>query len=350
MALGNTGTSTSAYLAPYAIADQVWSRLYDTFPLSLVSRATGPRGFKVAKTLAASNGVPDQATSDNGSFATNFDPSFEQISVTMPTYRSKVTISNELASDSRVIEFMSRRLAGQIAEAMTVAIIQTIAAKLIDETRYSEYNHFDVGAVGLGGTPKIHDHSGFACLANLSNIHRSRATWVFSPDGFQNFGTQEGRGNLVTLGVRQEDYLYGRLIGEGSAASGEMIMPLQGGGGGGGGGGKGGIGEGELSKTLPLHLRSRLVGRSPSSDSWHTAYLGCPVYTSTGLGVTDNQSTQAWAMLVDLSQFLLFDQPLSVQVDTQSQIANNQTVVHAAYRAAGQLLDPTAGWALVSPG
>ena len=350
MALSNNANQTGSLLAPRAIAEQVWTRLYDTFPMSLVSRGTGPRGFQVATTAAPTNGTIDIPASEGLAFGTNFDPTFEQVAFDMTTYRSKVVISNELAADSRVVEFMTTRLAGQLAEAVGQGIIQTIAATLQGESRYTEADHFDVGEVGAtSGNPKILNHSGFRCLSNLSNIHRSRACWVFSPDGFRNYGTQEGRGNLVTLGIRQEDYIYGRLIGEGSATANEVVVPLQGGGGG-GGGGKGGIeGEGELAKNLGLQLRSRLVGRSPTSDSWHTAYLGCPIYTSTGLADTHNASDGVWAMLVDLSQFMLFDQPLSVHVDTESLIANNQTVVHAMYRNTGELLDPTAGWGLVSP-
>lgn len=347
MALSNNATQTGRFIAPYAIAEKAWKRLYDSFPMTYVSRATGPRGFKITTTAAASNGATFVPTAEGQSTATNFDPTFTQTAVDLTSYRARVTVSNELAQDSTMVDFIANRLAGQLIESVGVKIVQTIAASLINANRYTAHHHFDVGAVGLTGAAKIEDHSGFHCLSNLTNPYRQRACWVFSPTGFLNYGTQEGRGNLVTLGVRQEDYLYGRLIGEASATSTQQISPLAGGGG--GGGGKGGEGEGELSKQLDLQLRSRLTARSPLNDSWHTAYLGCPVHTSTGLGVTHNQEDAAWAMLVDLSQYVLFDQPLSVYLDTESLIANNQTIVHAVYRNAGELMDPQAGWALVSP-
>jgi hypothetical protein len=117
-----------------------------------------------------------------------------------------------------------------------------------------------------------------------------------------------------------------------------------------GGGGGGGWGEMELlSSGINLSRRQRLSAATPIGHAdWQTAYLGRPVYTSTGLADTDNGAGDAWAMLVDLTAWIHFDQPLTVTLDTESLIAKNETVVHAAYRAAGAFMEETAGWALIA--
>lgn len=340
--------TNSTNLAERAIADMAWARIYDSFPIQFVSRASGPRGFKYARPDAASNGVPVVANENASISDSAWDPTFEEVSLDLSSFRAKVQISNELVADSRVWPFIAQRLAGQIIEEVGIKIVDDIATALIAASRTTGADHFDVGEVGLTGAPKIEDHSGFKCISEVNNEYRQRGCWIFSPSGFQNWGTQEGRSNMVTLGVRMEDHRYGRLIGEATGSGAQIISPLAGGGGG-GGGGKGGVEEGELSKTLPLHLRSRLIGMTPTQDEWHTAYLGNPVYTSSGLDVTHNGNGNAWAVFVDLSAYLLFDQPLSVKLDTESRLAQNQSTVHAVYRVAGELMEPTAGWALVSP-
>jgi hypothetical protein len=68
------------------------------------------------------------------------------------------------------------------------------------------------------------------------------------------------------------------------------------------------------------------------------------------MAAVHNEANGAWAMLVDLTAWLHFDQPLTVKLDSESLMSNNQTVIHAAYRAAGSFMEATAGWALVSPG
>ena len=117
----------------------------------------------------------------------------------------------------------------------------------------------------------------------------------------------------------------------------------------GGAGGNLGGGAEQAGSGLTLESRAKLVSKTPTTDQWHTAYLGCPVYTSTGLSATHNELDGVWMLVADMSAYLHFDQPLSVRLDTESRIAQNQTVIHAAYRAGGAFMEPTAGWAIVSP-
>ena len=232
MALSN---SNNGQLAPRTIAEAAWTRLYDSFPLNLVSRATGPRGFiQPASTNAADGTIQYLSEATAQGAESTFQPTINQKSDDLETYRASVLVSNQLLADSRVLEFIGARLAGQIIERVARDTVLAIATALKDASRFSEYNHFDVGAVGVTGTAKIEDHTGFKALSNLSNTYRSRACWVFSQTGLQNWGTQEGRINLVTLGVRQEDGAYRRVIGE--PMSSESLLAGGGGGGGGGGG------------------------------------------------------------------------------------------------------------------
>lgn len=366
MALSNSG---NGQLAPKAIAEMAWLRLYDTFPMAHVSRATGPRGMIYPYATTATTGTIATAAEAATTSTSAFDPTFDLKSSDLATYRARITVSNELLADSAVYPFIAQRLAGQIAETVAAKIVTDIRAALVTGSRYTSVSHFDIGKIGTGATQGINDHSGFKCWSNLSNIYRQRACWIFSPSGAENWGTQEGRNTLVTLGVRQEDYLYRRLVGEtttpsaalsnalgqfsGAAAAGEITTPGQGGVPAWAVGepieGEGGGGEQELSSSTKLEKRSMLTAASPTNDEWHTAYLGCPIYTSTGMAAVNNQAGNAWAMLVDLSAWLHFDQPLTVKLDSESLIDHNQTVIHAAYRAAGSFMESTAGWALVSP-
>lgn len=363
MALSN---SANTQLAQNAIAELAWIRLYDSFPMSMVSRASGPKGMiHPAATTASTGTIASVNEAAAQASEGTFQPTVQSLSSDLVTYRASVTMSNELVGDSQVFKFIADRLAGQIIEKVGATIVTGIREALEAASRYTEADHFDIGEVGLTGAAKIEDHSGFKCWSNLSNIYRSRAAWVFSQSGVQNWGTQEGRSALVTLGIRQEDYRYGRGIGTGSGFGGKgaaqpwnpasVYVPGNGGGGGGGPGDGGGVEEGGgapelLSASNALERRSAsLITSTPTTDTYHTAYLGCPVYTSAGMAATHNAAGDAWAMLVDLSAWLHFDQPLTVRLDTESKLEKNLTVVHAAYRAAGKFMEPTAGWALVSP-
>ena len=368
MALSNSG---NGQLAPRAIAEMAWLRLYDTFPMSYISRATGPRGMIYPYATTATTGTIATAAEAATTSTSNFDPTFGLKSSDLATYRARITVSNELLADSAVYPFIAQRLAGQIAETVAAKIVEDIRTALVSDSRYTAAHTFDIGKIGTGATANISDHSGFKCWSNLNNIYRQRACWIFSPSGAVNWGTQEGRNTLATLGVRQEDYLYKRLVGEtntpsaalsnaigefsGAYNAGEITTPGQAGtpdwalGDIGEEGGGGGEAEGELSSSKKLEKRSALTAASPTNDMWHTAYLGCPFHTSTGMAAVNNQAGNAWAMLVDLTAWLHFDQPLTVKLDSESLISNNQTVIHAAYRAAGSFMESTAGWALVSP-
>ena len=344
--------SNSTNLAAAAIAENAWVRLYDSFPLKWVTRATGARGFVQPKFTTDATGSTI-AIAENAAVgdAEAFTPAFGQVTGDLATYRSRVTISNELLSDSSVQNVISQRLSGQIIEMIGAKITNQIATALTDAGRYTEQTRFDTGAVTQSSATRSSDHSGFFCLSNLGNQYRERAVWIFSPTGFLNFGTQEGRFTMTPIG-------YDSVIWQEQAVKANEFLKSSGGGApvtvgvGGGGGGGGGFPVqqgGMLSAKLDLENRAaKLQTVSPKQTVIHSSYLACPIFTSTGLGAVNNAADQAWMMLVDLSSYLLFDQPLSITLDTESKIANNQTVVHAVYRAAGTFLEPTAGWAIVS--
>lgn len=348
MPLSNT---SNTQLAPFAISEMAWQRLCDSFPLHYVSRASGPRGLTYPRPTTASTGsVIAKSEASTQAAETTFQPVIEQVNKSLATYRAHITVSNELLADSGVQAFIADRLSCQIIEKVGTQIIADIATDMIAANRYTATTHWDIGALGTGAAAKIHDHSGHACLSNVSNVYRERGCWVFSADAWRNWGTQE-RTSLATLGVRRERIRRGRLIGEGTATN-DMLMQQNNpnaGGGGGPGGGPGGELEGELSASIPMERRTILRGTTPDHPTWQTAYLGSPIYTSGGLSDTDNAADEAFALFVDLSAYLLFDQPLTVSLDTESKVSKNQTVVHAAYRAVGAFMEPTAAWALVAP-
>ena len=343
--------SNSTNLAAAAIAENAWVRLYDSFPLKWVTRSTGARGFVQPKfTTTATGTTITIAEGEALGSAEAFSPTTAELTGTLASYRSQVTISNELLNDSSVQNVIAQRLSGQIIETVGAAICTEIAAALVLASRFTDQDFFDIGAVALSGTD-LNNHSAFHCLSNLGNQYRERAVWVFSPSGFRNFGTQEGRFTITPIGYDDVKWQsqattfasspLNRIGGQEGGASGA-------GGGDGGGGFFEGAPEGHSSKAK-LELRAdKLQTVMPAQTVIHSAYLSCPIFTSTGLAATNNLTNKAWMMLIDLSSYLLFDQPLSVTLDTESKIANNQTVVHAVYRAAGTLLEPSAGWAIDS--
>jgi|GEM_PF-2893166 len=89
-----------------------------------------------------------------------------------------------------------------------------------------------------------------------------------------------------------------------------------------------------------------LVIETPAREQkWSKGWLDSRVFMSDGLGAT-NTSGAVGMMLVDLSAYLNFCTPLEVRLDTESLLAQNQTIIHATYRCSGTLLEPTAGWAI----
>ena len=344
--------TNSTNLAAKTIAENAWSRLYDSFPLKWVTRATGARGFVQPQFTTTATGtviaIAENAAVGN---AEAWSPTTAESTGTLATYRSQITISNELLSDSTVLNVIAQRLSGQIIETIGAKITEQISSVLFANSRFTGGSYFDVGVVSRTGAAGSSDHSGFACLSNLGNQYRERAVWIFSPQAFANFGTQEGRFTMTAIG-------YDEVIWQDQATKGvEFIkntgagaaVAVGGGGGGGGGGGFPNQQGGALSAKLNLEQRADNLQTTPPSETViHSSYLSCPIFTSTGLGDINNGEDSAFMMLVDLSSYLLFDQPLSVTLDTESKIANNQTVVHAVYRAAGTFLEPSAGWAIIS--
>lgn len=341
--------TNSTNLAAATIAENAWVRLYDSFPLKWVTRATGARGFVQPNFTTTATGsviaIAENAAVGN---AQAWSPTTSELTGSLASYRAQVTISNELLNDSSVQNIIAQRLSGQIIETIAAKITDQIGDELIAASKYTNADYFDTGIVSRTGAAGSSEHSGFACLSNIGNQYRERAVWIFSPTGLLNFGTQEGRFTIAPIGydsvVWQSQATNGApspLTGIGGGANAPVV-------GGGGGGAKGGA-EQQASDYLKFETRAdRLQLLAPAQTVIHSAYLSCPIFTSTGLDVIANGVDKTWMMLVDLSSYLLFDQPLSVTLDTESKIENNQTVVHAVYRAAGTLLEPSAGWAIVS--
>lgn len=319
MALAN-----AVNLAGKRVAEEAWMRLYDSFPVSCVSKATGEFGFEQAGFTTASTGaVVTQAEAAAQAAAGTYQPTSNLTTGTLVTYRSSVEVTNELLQDSSVQKVIAARLSGQIIEQVASVIVNDICTALNTASRFNDQPYWIKGD-GDGVT----EHSGALCFANLNNEYRKKATWIFSKEGALNWIGNEG--NVTLTG-------NGQVKGSPYQATNNFA-----------GGGEGLVGI--LSSKLNLEQRDRMPLKVDGGENNHAQnlYLNCPWNTApdaTLFGAL-NTSTLYWCVLADLSSYLLFHQPLQVMIDSESKIANNISVVHASYRAIGKFLEPTAGWGL----
>lgn len=316
------------------------------------------------------------------------------------TYRAQVIVSNELLKDSTIQEVLTKRLSGQLIEQVGNAIVGQIALELYTNYRFTNEVAFNIGTqADLTGDT----HSGFACYSRLQNQYRQRACWIFSPSGFRSYGTQEGRLNLSAYGMMQGTDSTVDLAGQGGNSAQPQFPPLQfnpvieeskdlhlekrsklnyelnqeriknavaylgcpafv----------SDGLGvtnnQAASGTTLTNSSATFVVGSqymiltlgTTTTSQWNalgasgTPYVGqvfsALITTSAGTGTTVLVTSKTiWMVLVDLSSYLLFDQPLQVVLDTESRAMFNQTVVHCIYRANGLLIEPQAGWCVADP-
>ena len=355
--------NVSSALGAKTIAELAAVRLYESFPLNLVSHAEGSRSFKMPYVAAATTGTV-AVVAENAAQASmdTYKPTIALMAKTLETYRANVTVTNELLNDSAVLNLIAARLSGQIIEVVCDKIISTIAANLIAASRFSLADTF-TNPADMNETAPV--HSGFTCMANLSNVVRDRGVWVFGKLGYQSFGDMEGRASLVTLPIQRKTGGHGMFSnsggtfqeakttsgfgsGEGginatdvnSAMTSQQLLL------GGDNGGGGGL-VGELGKNLNLETRNSNPLQIHTNEPYEltTAWLGKPVYTSGGMGVMSTVNAM-WMMLVDLSAYLHFSQPLQVTLDTESLAENNRTVIQCSYRCTGELMDSNSGYGI----
>ena len=321
MALAN-----AVNLAGKRVAEEAWMRLYDSFPVSCVSKATGEFGFEQAGFTTASTGaVVTQAEAAAQAAEGTYQPTSNLTTGTLVTYRSSVEVTNELLQDSSVQKVIAARLSGQIIEKVASVIVNDICTALNTSSRF-----YDQAYWVKGNGDGENTHSGANCFALLNNEYRKKATWIFSKDGALNFIGNEGNTTLSPNWMP-------RSAASQPAPPNNFQPPPNG-------------GILEESKNLNLEMRNRMPLSVNSGENNYSLnlYLNCPWNTApdaTLFGLT-NTVTKYWCVLADLSSYLLFHQPLQVMIDSESKIANNISVVHASYRAIGKFLEPTAGWGL----
>lgn len=352
-------------LSAETIANEASIRLYDSFPFSSVTHAVGTRNFvQPVFNSVATGTIAVVAESAAQPTENTYQPTLIQKTGTLETYRASVLVSNELMADSAILKAIAQRLSGQIAEKAGSIVISNIAASLVSANRFDVADEFQAAGDMSSTTPT---HAGFACMSNLSNIYRDRATWVFSKTGYRSWGDMEGRASLVTLPISNrkigslgkggsgggkgkpatsESGLFAPNDGQGTPAAGfganaEFLL--------------GGYEPNDLEgpplqlsydpRTSFRNARNPLEYNMTEQHDWTTAWLGSPVNISEGLGVMSAVNA-VWMMLVDLGAYLHFHQPLTITLDTESKASNNQTVIHASYRCSGSLLEPTAGYAI----
>jgi len=99
-----------------------------------------------------------------------------------------------------------------------------------------------------------------------------------------------------------------------------------------------------LAGSSPVNV-SGICFRSGTDASPDTIW-GRNVYTSNAMRDANSGVlagvTGAHILLVDLSQIILYEQPLLVTVDRQTLLGNNQSVIYATQRAVGALMNPEA--------
>lgn len=99
-----------------------------------------------------------------------------------------------------------------------------------------------------------------------------------------------------------------------------------------------------LAGSSPINV-SGVCFKSGSHTEPDTIW-GRSVYTSNAMRDANSGAlagvTGAHILLVDLSQIILYEQPLLVTVDRQTLVGNNQSVIYATQRAVGALMNPEA--------
>ena len=216
------------------------------------------------------------------------NPVFSQTELDLATYQTSIIVSNELFDDtSNLMEFVTSALAD--------AMMQSIANKTLLAVR----DGVDAGRLTNGtaytATPTQ--------LANLSLVlsnnytpafpyeQRRRACFVMHPSILRN-----------TLAIES------------------------------------------LAGSSPVNV-SGICFRS-GTDSTPDTIWGRNVYTSNAMRDANSGVlagvTGAHILLVDLSQIILYEQPLLVTVDRQTLLGNNQSVIYATQRAVGALMNPEA--------
>ena len=232
--------------------------------------------------------VPAGATTGTMSLDEPANPVFSQTELDLATYQTSIIVSNELFDDtSNLMEFVTSALAD--------AMMQSIANKTLLSVR----DNVVAGRL-TNGTLYTASPTQLANLSLvLSNNHtpafpyeqRRRACFVMHPSILRN-----------TLAIES------------------------------------------LAGSSPVNV-SGICYRS-GTDSTPDTIWGRNVYTSNAMRTSDNGAlagvTGAHILLVDLSQIILYEQPLLVTVDRQTLLGNNQSVIYATQRAVGALMNPEA--------
>lgn len=216
------------------------------------------------------------------------NPVFSQTELDLATYQTSIIVSNELFDDtSNLMEFVTSALAD--------AMVESIANKTLLSVR-------DNVAVGRLTNGTLYTASP-TDLANLSLVLQTNYIPAFPYE-------QRRRACFI---------MHPSIL--------RRTLAIE-----------------SLAGSVPVNV-SGICFRS-GTDSTPDTIWGRSVYTSNAMRTPDNGAlagvTGAHILLVDLSQIILYEQPLLVTVDRQTLLGNNQSVIYATQRAVGALMNPEA--------
>ena len=216
------------------------------------------------------------------------NPVFSQTELDLATYQTSIIVSNELFDDtSNLMEFVTDSLAD--------AMIQAIGNKTLLSVRDNVVSGRLTNGTAYTASPTE--------LANLSLTLTSNILPAFRYE-------QQRR----TCYIMHPSILRNTLAIE------------------------------SLAGSSPVNV-SGICFKSGSHTEPDTIW-GRSVYTSNAMRDANSGAlagvTGAHILLVDLSQIILYEQPLLVTVDRQTLLGNNQSVIYATQRAVGALMNPEA--------
>ncbi len=216
------------------------------------------------------------------------NPVFSQTELDLATYQTSIIVSNELFDDTgNLMEFVTSALADAMMEAISNKTLlsvrdNVVGGRLSNGTSYTA-SPTQLASLSLTLTSNL--------VPAFTYEQQRRACYIMHPSILRN-----------TLAIES------------------------------------------LAGSAPINV-SGVCFKSGSHTEPDTIW-GRNVYTSNAMRDANSGVlagvTGAHILLVDLSQIILYEQPLLVTVDRQTLLGNNQSVIYATQRAVGALMNPEA--------
>ena len=215
------------------------------------------------------------------------NPVFSQTELDLATYQTSIIVSNELFDDtSNLMEFATSALADAMIEAISNKTLLSVRDNVVSG-RLTNGTSYTATATELANLSLVLSGN---LLPAFTYEQRQRVCFIMHPSILRN-----------TLAI------------ETFAGTDSSLINVNG------------------------------VCFKSGRDSMPDTIWGRDVYTSNAMRASSSGVlagvTGAHILLVDLSQIILYEQPLLVTVDRQTLLGNNQSVIYATQRAVGALMN-----------